>query len=83
MPRQSITLSPKNDRWLKDKANGDDFQNKSEVIDSLIWEARQDECHLEWVRAALEEGEQGDTSLIDPEAIRHQVKQSLRANEKL
>jgi len=32
MPRQSITLSPKNDRWLKDKANGDDFQNKSEVI---------------------------------------------------
>lgn len=83
MPRQSITLSATNDMWLKEKAAGDDFHNKSEVINSLIRDARQEDSRLEWVRAALLEGEQGDTSPIDPEAIRHQVKQSLRANGKL
>jgi len=80
MPRQSITISQANDAWLKEMATGDDFQSKSEVINSLIRDARQESRGLEWVRAALVEGEQGGTAPIDPEAIRHQVKQSLRAN---
>ena len=83
MTRQSITLSPKNDNWLKEKAASDDFQNKSEVINSLIREARQEDSRLEWVRAALVEGEQGQTRVINPDAIREQVKQSLRALGKL
>jgi len=80
MPRQSITLSASNDSWLKEKATGDDFQNKSEVINSLIRDARQEDGRLEWVRAALLEGEEGMSSPIDPEFIRNEVKQSLRAN---
>lgn len=49
MPRQSITLSATNDMWLKEKAAGDDFHNKSEVINSLIRDARQEDSRLEWV----------------------------------
>lgn len=83
MPRQSVTLTDMNDSWLKGKADGREYQNKSEVINSLIREAREEDSRREWVVAALEEGEQGETSRIDPEAIRHQVKQELRADGKL
>ncbi len=80
MPRQSITLSAPNDSWLKQQADGEEFQNKSEVINNLIREARKDNERLEWARAALIDGEQSGTSLRTPEQIRASVKKMLRAN---
>lgn len=80
MPRQSITLSPSNDSWLKQKADGDEFQNKSEVINSLIQDARKDNERVEWVRAALIEGERSGISKRTPEDIRQSVLKTLKAN---
>jgi len=80
MPRQSITLSPSNDSWLKQQADGDEYQNKSEVINSLVRDARKDNERLEWVRAALIEGEQSRISSRTPEDIRQTVLKTLKAN---
>lgn len=80
MPRQSITLSASNDSWLKQQADGEEFQNKSEVINNLIRDARKDNDRLDWVRAALIEGENSGTSTRTPEEIRATVKKALRAN---
>lgn len=41
MPRQSITLTQKNDAWLKSQIEDiEDFSNKSELINDLIRQAR-------------------------------------------
>lgn len=83
MPRQSITLSPANDSWLKQQADGDEFQNKSEVINSLIREARKEKARLEWIREALIDGEQSGTSQRTPEDIRQAALKTLKANGEL
>ena len=45
MPRQSITLSEQNDTWLRNQINdGNDFSNKSELINDLIRQARRTEA---------------------------------------
>ena len=80
MPRQSITLTKPNDEWLLLQASNGEYSNKSDVINNLIRQARQDSDHLAWVRAALIEGEASKTSPIDPEKIKLEVKQTLRAN---
>ena len=83
MPRQSITLTEPNDEWLLSEAKNGEYKNKSDVINSLIRDARKENKHLEWVRAALIEGEQSKTSSIDSETIRQDVKDTLRANGEL
>ena len=80
MPRQSITLSTPNDDWLKQQAANGEFQNKSDVINNLIREARKDDDQLNWIRTALIEGQQSGISKRTPEDIRAAVKQTLRAN---
>ena len=80
MPRQSITLSDPNDAWLLQQAKSGEFQNKSEVINSLIRDARKDADELAWVRAAITEGEQSGISTRSADDIRQSVKSALRAN---
>jgi len=45
MPRQSISLTPQNDAWLKDHVeNIGDYANKSELVNDLIRRARRSEA---------------------------------------
>ena len=44
MPRQSITLTEKNDEWLKSQVEATrDYANKSELVNDLIRRARRAE----------------------------------------
>ncbi|MGQ8367061.1 ribbon-helix-helix domain-containing protein [Glaciecola sp. 1036] len=44
MPRQSITLTDKNDAWLKNQVEeSGDYANKSELVNDLIRRARRAE----------------------------------------
>ena len=44
MPRQSITLTEKNDEWLKSQVEETrDYANKSELVNDLIRRARRAE----------------------------------------
>ena len=57
MTRQSITLSKKNDEWLKSQIEEQEFNSKSEAINYLIKKARTQEQYYDFVRMKIEKGE--------------------------
>ncbi|MEZ4792793.1 MAG: CopG family transcriptional regulator [Gelidibacter sp.] len=57
MARQSITLTNQNDEWLKKQLSEEEFNSKSEAINYLIKQARNQEAYYEFVRMKIEKGE--------------------------
>lgn len=51
MSRQSISLTERNDEWLRDQVENEEYSSKSEAINDLIRRAREKE--LEVIRARL------------------------------
>ena len=58
MTRQSITLAQKNDEWLKDKVKSEEFSSKSEAVNYLIKQAREQEVYYDYVRMKIKKGEE-------------------------
>ncbi len=54
MTRQSITLANQNDEWLKKQVAEEEFTSKSEAINYLIKQAREQDAHVEFVRMKLD-----------------------------
>lgn len=75
MPRQSISLSPPNDEWLKDQVDGEEFASKSEAINALIRKARETEN----LREHLIKAEQGGFFDPKPDEILDEFKQTAKA----
>lgn len=57
MTRQSISLTKKNDEWLKSQLAKDEFNSKSEAINYLIKQARNQNEYYDFVRMKIEKGE--------------------------
>ena len=57
MTRQSISLTDPNDEWLKQQVNSEEYSSKSELINDLIRQARNQQKELDWVRSKLEKAE--------------------------
>ena len=53
MARQSITLTPPNDEWLRARVASEEYASKSEVVNDLIRKARE----IEVIRAHLARAE--------------------------
>ena len=62
MARQTITLNEPNDRWMKEKIQGNEYASKSELINDLIRRQREQEDQLNWLRAELIKGEERGVS---------------------
>ena len=56
MTRQSITLAQKNDEWLKDQVKNEEFSSKSEAVNYLIKQAREQEAYYDYVRMKIKKG---------------------------
>jgi antitoxin ParD1/3/4 len=54
MARQSITLAKQNDEWLKEQVRKEEFTSKSEAVNYLIKQAREQDAHVEFVRMKLD-----------------------------
>lgn len=54
MPRQSITFTKPNDKWLKTQVDSNEYSSKSELINDLIRQARKQQAQIDWVRAKVE-----------------------------
>ena len=54
MPRQSISFTPPNDKWLKAQVDSEEYTSKSDVVNDLIRKARE----IETIRARLIQAEQ-------------------------
>ena len=57
MARQIITLAKQNDQWLKNQVAEQEFSSKSEAVNYLIKQARNQEKYYDFVRMKIEKGE--------------------------
>jgi antitoxin ParD1/3/4 len=57
MTRQSISLTEPNDAWLKSQVDNKEYASKSELVNDLIRQARNQQKQIDWVRAKLEKAE--------------------------
>lgn len=58
MTCQSITLTQKNDEWLKNQIKNDEFNSKSEAINYLIKQARERDEYYDYLRMKIKKGEE-------------------------
>ena len=57
MARQSISFTKPNDEWLKEQVDNEEYSSKSELINDLIRQARNQQVQIDWIRAKLDKSE--------------------------
>jgi len=58
MARQSISLTRPNDEWLKAQVENEEYSSKSELVNDLIRQAREQQKEIDWIRAKLTKSEE-------------------------
>lgn len=58
MRRQSISFTEPNDEWLKSQIESKEYSSKSELVNDLIRQARNQQKQIDWIRVKLEKAEQ-------------------------
>lgn len=57
MARQSISLTEPNDKWLKSQIENKEYSSKSELVNDLIRQARNQQKQVDWIKLKLETAE--------------------------
>ncbi len=57
MIRQSISFTEPNDEWLKAQLSNKEYASKSELVNDLIRQAKQQQVQIDWIRAKLDRAE--------------------------
>lgn len=78
MTRQSVSLSKKNDEWLKSQITENEFNSKSEAINYLIKQARNQKEYYDFVRMKIERGENSGFSTKTKDELLAQIKSNLK-----
>lgn len=69
MPRQSISFTEPNDKWLKEQVKSKEYSSKSELINDLIRQARKQQVQVDWIRARIEKAENSGIEQIDEQSF--------------
>ncbi len=77
MTRQSISFTKPNDEWLKEQLNNQEYSSKSELVNDLIRQARQQQVQIDWIRTKLEKSERNGFTNDTKEQILNQSKSLL------
>lgn len=77
MARQSITLATQNDEWLKQQVVKEEFTSKSEAVNYLIKQAREQDAYMEFVRMKLEKAEKSGFSTKTKDELLDEIKKKL------
>lgn len=77
MARQSISLTPPNDEWLKSQVDNQEYSSKSELVNDLIRQARKQQAEIDWLRTKLEKAENGGFTSDTKEQILAKAKASV------
>jgi antitoxin ParD1/3/4 len=83
MTRQSISLTDPNDTWLKQQVDGKEYSSKSELINDLIRQARNQQNEIDWIRLKLKKAEKSGFTNQSKDEILSQSKKELRLDGKL
>jgi antitoxin ParD1/3/4 len=57
MTRQSISFTQPNDEWLKIQVDTQEYSSKSELVNDLIRQARNQQKQIDWISAKLDKAE--------------------------
>jgi len=79
MTRQSISLTPPNDKWLKTQIDSEEYTSKSEVVNDLIRKARK----IEAIQTRLIHAEQSSFITQSRDEILAEIKEEMRQSGKL
>lgn len=80
MIRQSISLTPPNDEWLKAQVESQEYTSKSDVVNDLIRKARAKQEEVEEIRKRLTQAEQSGFVTPDRQEILAEFKKALHSN---
>ncbi|MDY7396882.1 type II toxin-antitoxin system ParD family antitoxin [Aureibaculum sp. 2210JD6-5] len=78
MARQSITLTKPNDEWLKSVIESEEYTSKSELVNDLIRQAREQQAEIDWIRLKLIKAEKSGFTNDSAEEILAQSKGQLQ-----
>lgn len=81
--RKTITLTDRQNDWVKARINSGDFTNDSEYFRDLIRRDQERNAAIDQLRVALIDGEQSGISERTPEDIREAARERLRADGRL
>ncbi len=57
MTRQSISFTEPNDEWLKTQVESKEYSSKSELVNDLVRQARNQQRQIDWLKSKLESAE--------------------------
>ena len=77
MTRQSISFTRPNDEWLKKQVDNKEYSSKSELVNDLIRQARNQQVQIDWIRTKLEKAEKSGYTKDNKEQILAQSKSLL------
>ena len=77
MTRQSISFTEPNDEWLKAQLSNKEYSSKSELVNDLIRQARQQQVQIDWIRAKLDRAENSGFTDDSKDQILNQSKSLL------
>ena len=74
MARQSISFTQPNDEWLKLQVDTQEYSSKSELVNDLIRQARNQQIEIDWIKAKLDKAENSGFTNDSKEQILAQAK---------
>jgi len=77
MVRQSISFTEPNDEWLKAQLKNKEYTSKSELVNDLIRQVRQQQVQIDWIRAKLNRAEDSGFTDDSKDQILNQAKSQL------
>lgn len=77
MARQSISFTKPNDEWLKNQVDKKEYSSKSELVNDLIRQARNQQVEIDWIRTKLERAENSGFTSASKSDILRQSKELL------
>lgn len=77
MIRQSISFTEPNDEWLKSQIDNKEYSSKSELVNDLIRQARNQQKQIDWIRSKLEKAEESGFTTETRDQILKQSKDLL------
>ncbi len=77
MARQSISFTKPNDEWLKAQVDNDEYSSKSELVNDLIRQARNQQVQIDWIREKLDKSESSGFTDDTKDQILNQSKSLL------
>lgn len=83
MSRTSISFTKPNDQWIRSQIDSEEFTSKSDVINDLIRKARDQQNHIEYIRAKLIRAEARGFDSRTLEQVMDTVIADKKANGKL